>query len=128
MLTARGKTIGEPGERIEGMAQHVGAGAPPGPDAADDRAANYREQVGRGRSRHRLAKHATGGKEIIRYQGRQAQALPLLISIIDDLDRRQISLDGIADGIGRERRLRGREVTPEPDSNFAFDADADEIT
>ena len=128
MLAARGKMVGKPGECVVGVAEHVGAGALPGRGAADERAADYREQVGRGRSRHRLAKHATGGKEIIRYQGRQAEALPLLISIIDDLDRRQIGPDGMADRIRRERRLRGREVARESYSNFTFDADADEIT
>ena len=78
--------IGEPGQRVVGMAEHVGAAALPDFDAVDQRAADHVKQIGRGRSRHRLAEHAAGGEEIVRHQGRRAQGLPVDIAVIDDLD------------------------------------------
>jgi hypothetical protein len=51
----------------------------------------------------------------------------MLIAIIDDLDRWEVGLDRLHDDIGGEGRLRRRKIAREPDGDFAFDADADEI-
>src|SRR5436190_10791032 len=64
-LALLGEMVGEPGQRVVGMAEHVGAGAAPGFLAVDDSAALDREQVGRLDARHRLAEHAAGSEEII---------------------------------------------------------------
>ena len=111
MLAAPGEMGGEPGQGVVRMAKHVGAGALPGLDAIDERAADYFVQVGRGGARDRLAEHATGGKEIVRYQSWRTQALPVQIAIIHNLDCRQIGLDSLRDLyslLGIKDQLRGQ--------------------
>ena len=105
-----GEMVGEPGQRVVRMAEHVGAGAAPDFVAVDDGAADDVEQIGRGGSRHRFAEHAAGGKEIVRHQSRRAHGLPFDVAVVDDLDRRQIGLDRLRDRVGRERRLRRRQI------------------
>ena len=95
-LPSARKMIGEPGQRVVRMAEHVGAGAAAGFDAVDEGAADHFQQVRRGRSRHRLSEHAAGGKEIVGHQSRRAEGLPIDIALIDDLDRRMIGLDRLA--------------------------------
>ena len=96
-LAVGGEMIGEPGQRVVRMAEHVGAGAAADFSAVDDGAADHVEQIGCGGSRHRLAEHAAGGKEIVRHQSRRADGLPVGVAVVDDLDRRQIGLDGLRD-------------------------------
>ena len=120
--------VGEPGECVVRVAEYIRAGPLPGLDAIDDGPAGHSQQVWRGGSRYGVAEHATGGKEIIRNQRRSTERLPLLITIIDDLDRRQISVYGVRNVLCREWRVGRRKIAPEPNGYFAFDADADEIT
>src|SRR5882724_7033695 len=71
-----GEMVGEPGQRVVGMAKHVGAGAAAGFIAVDDGAAGDLEQVGRLVARNRLAEHAAGGEEVISDERRRAHRLP----------------------------------------------------
>ena len=121
--------VGEPGQRMMGVAEHVGAAALPDLDAVDDghgRPQSSRSGAFASRG-NGAAEHAAGGEEIVCHQRRRAQGLPFEVTVVDDLDRRQIGLD---------RRLRphsavngafaGRQIAREPDGDFTFDADADD--
>src|SRR5207244_10993559 len=57
-LALLGEMVGEPGQRVVGMAEHVGAGALAGLLAVDDGAPLDRAQVRRFGARHRLASQA----------------------------------------------------------------------
>ncbi len=119
--------IGEPGERVVGMAQHIGAGAAPLLLAVDDGASRDRAQIGCGDARHRFAEHAARREEVVGDQRRRAQRLPFDVAVVDDLDRWMIGLDRLGDPFGGERRLAGREIARQPHRDLAFDADVDEI-
>ena len=74
-LALLGQMIGEPGQRIVRMPEHVGAGATTGFGAVDEGAAGHLQQVGclvRGRPGRARA----GGEEIVGDQSRRAQRLP----------------------------------------------------
>ena len=62
-FAASGEMIGEPRQRMVGMAEHIGAGAPPCLIAIDERTAGHVEEIGRGPSRDGFAEHATGGED-----------------------------------------------------------------
>src|SRR3954468_10595827 len=102
VLAAGGEMVGEPGECVVGMAEHVRAAALPGFNAVDERAADDAEHVWRGGPRHRLAERAARGEKVVRYQRRSSQRLPILIAVIDDLDCRKIFLHGSRGGLSRK--------------------------
>jgi hypothetical protein len=126
-LARGGEMVGEPRQRMMGMAEHIGAGALRDVNAVDDGAADDLQQIRCDRSRHRLSKHATGREEIVSHQCRRAQRLPVGVTIIDYFDRRQIGLDRLYDRIRRKRRGCRRQIARQPNGDFAFDPDANEI-
>src|SRR3954454_8854909 len=101
-LPPGGEMVGEPGECVVGMAEHVRAAALPGFNAVDERAADDAEHVRRGGPRHRLAEHAAGGEKVVRHQRRSSQRLPMLIAVIDNVDCRKIFLHGSRGGLSRK--------------------------
>src|SRR2546422_256734 len=124
-LALFGEMIGEPGQRVVGMTEHVGPGAAPGLLAVDDGAALDREQVRRLGARHRLAEHAAGGEEIIGNKRRRAHRLPFDVAVVDDLDRGMIGLDRLHHPLRGERSFRWHDIACEPHRDLAFDADTD---
>ena len=105
-LAVSGEVVGEPGERVVGMAEHVGAGAAADLTVVDDGAAGDLQEIRRLGARHGLAEHAAGGEEIIRHQCRRAHGFPFDVAVVDQLDRGIIRLDAFGHPLGGERLFR----------------------
>ena len=120
--------VGEPGQRVVGMAEHVGAGALPDLHAVDQRAADHLEQIGRGGSRHGATRARSRRRRNrpppasarpwspIRHSGRRRSRSP------DNRPRSPRATHSAVNGASRRRQ-----IAREPHGDFAFDADADEI-
>jgi len=58
-----GEMIGEPGQRVVGMAEHVGAACPAPPHGRDEPPADHRQKIRHCGSRHGVAEHAAAAKK-----------------------------------------------------------------
>ena len=115
----------QPGQRRIGMAQHVSTHTGADLDAVDQRPAMQPGEIRQGIRRKPGPEHAAGREKVVGDKHRRADALPVDIAVIDDLDCRHHFTDSAAHAVGG-RALPGK-IMRQPDRDLAFDADTDEV-